>query len=40
MQASKQYDAALKEQDLEKLDSLVDENYTIHADGITLKVIN
>ena len=40
LQASKQYDAALKEQDLEKLDSLVDENYTIHADGITLKVID
>lgn len=38
LQASKQYDAALKEQNLEKLDSLVDPNYTIHADGITLKV--
>ena len=39
LQASKQYDAALKEQDLDKLDSLVDPNYTIHADGITLKVL-
>lgn len=38
LQASKQYDAVLKEQDLEKLNSLVDTNYTIHADGITLKV--
>ena len=38
LQASKQYDAALKEQKLDKLDSLVDPNYTIHADGITLKV--
>lgn len=38
LEASKQYDAALKEQDLDKLDSLVDANYTIHADGITLKV--
>lgn len=38
LQASKQYDAALKEQDLDKLDSLVDPNYIIHADGITLKV--
>lgn len=38
LQASKQYDAALKEQDLDKLDSIVTENYTIHADGITLKV--
>lgn len=38
LQASKQYDAALKEQDLEKLNSMVDPNYTIHADGITLKV--
>ncbi|KAL3156970.1 hypothetical protein ABBQ38_001228 [Trebouxia sp. C0009 RCD-2024] len=37
LQASKQYDAALKEQDLDKLDSIVTENYTIHADGITLK---
>ncbi len=38
LQASKQYDAALKEQDLDKLDSLVDTNYIIHADGITLHV--
>lgn len=38
LQASKQYDAALKEQNLDKLDSLVDPSYTIHADGITLKV--
>lgn len=37
LQASKQYDAALKEQDLEQLNSLVAESYTIHADGITLK---
>lgn len=36
LQASKQYDAALKEQDLDKLHSLVDTNYIIHADGITL----
>ena len=39
LEASKQYDAALKEQDLDKLDSLVNSNYTIHADGITLKVV-
>lgn len=38
LQASKQYDAALKEQDLDKLDNLVDSNYIIHADGITLHV--
>ena len=38
LQASKQYDTALKEQNLDKLDSVVDPNYTIHADGITLKV--
>ncbi|DBA68467.1 hypothetical protein WJX79_007535 [Trebouxia sp. C0005] len=36
LQASKQYDAALKEQDLDKLNGLVDTNYIIHADGITL----
>ena len=39
LHASKQYDAALKEQELDKLDSLVDTNYIIHADGITLKVV-
>ena len=38
LKASKDYDAALKEQELDKLDSLVDANYTIHSDGITLKV--
>lgn len=38
LQSSKMYDAALKEQDMDKLGSLVDPNYTIHADGITLKV--
>ena len=38
LQASKRYDAALKEQDLDKLDSLVETNYIIHADGITLHV--
>ena len=36
LDASKKYDAALKEQDLNKLDSLVDTDYVIHADGITL----
>ena len=40
LQSSKMYDAALKEQNLDQLDSLVDPNYTIHADGITLKVHN
>ena len=38
LQASKQYNAALKEQDLDKLDNLVEPTYVIHADGIALHV--
>ena len=36
--AAKKYDDALKEQKLDLLDDLVESDYIIHADGITLSV--
>lgn len=35
---AKKYDQALKEQELDLLDSVVESDYIVHADGITLSV--
>ena len=37
-EAVKKYDQALKEQELDLLGNVVEPDYVIHADGITLSV--
>ena len=36
--AAKKYDQALKDQELDILEDIVESEYIIHADGITLSV--